>query len=367
VGDVKRPRALPREHASSRYGCVAEGLIDRLQQAFLQGRDLGPPLSSLDADTAAVIVAETLEADRIWNAGPEQILSREFVGGKMSDFKRAALAEILFGVADVAREMEDPDSQEQWWAAAMATLQEAAESPTASPMLWYEDLYVDLGDAMRNGGERAALDWYKRGLAHNLRYDEGSNAIALLLDLAETYMRVGEPDAGLRLFAGLLRHDPTEIWIYNTMAFSLLDAALTEVSVEAVQRGLQLLDQQGDPDDLRDQLTERLEELRTHKGQAHSAEVTPAALAELREALALDFDGGQPRPIETLCRTLVPDLAQVPVKRPLTADDIPLPDRAEYLRSLQPAAHKPGRNDPCWCVSGKKYKHCHLRSDRAAH
>jgi SEC-C motif len=25
--------------------------------------------------------------------------------------------------------------------------------------------------------------------------------------------------------------------------------------------------------------------------------------------------------------------------------------------------HKPGRNDPCWCGSGKKYKHCHLRED----
>ncbi len=25
----------------------------------------------------------------------------------------------------------------------------------------------------------------------------------------------------------------------------------------------------------------------------------------------------------------------------------------------------PGRNDPCWCGSGKKYKHCHMRSDLA--
>ncbi len=24
---------------------------------------------------------------------------------------------------------------------------------------------------------------------------------------------------------------------------------------------------------------------------------------------------------------------------------------------------KPGRNDPCWCGSGKKYKDCHLRQD----
>src|SRR5688572_24613704 len=25
--------------------------------------------------------------------------------------------------------------------------------------------------------------------------------------------------------------------------------------------------------------------------------------------------------------------------------------------------HQPGRNDPCWCGSGKKYKHCHRKSD----
>jgi preprotein translocase subunit SecA len=27
------------------------------------------------------------------------------------------------------------------------------------------------------------------------------------------------------------------------------------------------------------------------------------------------------------------------------------------------AIKRPGRNDPCWCGSGKKYKHCHMRSD----
>jgi hypothetical protein len=26
--------------------------------------------------------------------------------------------------------------------------------------------------------------------------------------------------------------------------------------------------------------------------------------------------------------------------------------------------HTPGRNDPCWCGSGKKYKKCHLDADR---
>jgi hypothetical protein len=34
---------------------------------------------------------------------------------------------------------------------------------------------------------------------------------------------------------------------------------------------------------------------------------------------------------------------------------------------LKPFVHaekKPGRNEPCWCGSGKKYKHCHMRADR---
>ncbi len=28
------------------------------------------------------------------------------------------------------------------------------------------------------------------------------------------------------------------------------------------------------------------------------------------------------------------------------------------------SAKTPGRNDPCWCGSGKKYKHCHMRADQ---
>jgi preprotein translocase subunit SecA len=36
------------------------------------------------------------------------------------------------------------------------------------------------------------------------------------------------------------------------------------------------------------------------------------------------------------------------------------PPLAQTVRRERP---KVGRNDPCWCGSGKKYKHCHLRSD----
>jgi uncharacterized protein YecA (UPF0149 family) len=32
---------------------------------------------------------------------------------------------------------------------------------------------------------------------------------------------------------------------------------------------------------------------------------------------------------------------------------------------LQPVpGSEPGRNEPCWCGSGQKYKRCHLDADR---
>jgi uncharacterized protein YecA (UPF0149 family) len=34
--------------------------------------------------------------------------------------------------------------------------------------------------------------------------------------------------------------------------------------------------------------------------------------------------------------------------------------------SKQASRHeRPGRNEPCWCGSGVKYKKCHAASDRA--
>lgn len=34
--------------------------------------------------------------------------------------------------------------------------------------------------------------------------------------------------------------------------------------------------------------------------------------------------------------------------------------------ALPPPRERPGRNEPCWCGSGRKYKHCHLSADSAA-
>ena len=50
----------------------------------------------------------------------------------------------------------------------------------------------------------------------------------------------------------------------------------------------------------------------------------------------------------------------------------PAPGRVEFNpSSLPPEKQQPARvepppkrNDPCWCGSGKKFKHCHMKADR---
>jgi uncharacterized protein YecA (UPF0149 family) len=55
--------------------------------------------------------------------------------------------------------------------------------------------------------------------------------------------------------------------------------------------------------------------------------------------------------------------------QPYLWDDLIPPDpprRAQAVGASSPPAQRPGRNDPCWCGSGRKYKHCHLQADATA-
>ena len=60
--------------------------------------------------------------------------------------------------------------------------------------------------------------------------------------------------------------------------------------------------------------------------------------------------------------------AQVNVRQPMPVRQRPLQmlhgGAAEKKPEPVRVQNKPGRNDPCWCGSGKKYKHCHLKQDK---
>jgi tetratricopeptide (TPR) repeat protein len=306
-----------------------------------------------------------LEADHLWDTLPEMLLGKSLPEpqGELSDFGRAALAELFFAAADQAREAGDEKRELVFRALASGALEELLDSPTASPMLWYDDIFHDVGQELRRLGQPRAVEFFKRALAHDLHHDEGRNAANGLRDVAETYLWLDELDEGLDILAAMLRNDPADIWTYNLMAILFDGFGLTEIGTQATRRALELIEATGDPEKLHDQLLDCLDDMERSERRGREAGVAPAVLADLRAALALDFDAGEGRPIADLCRELVPDLDQVPVKRRWEKPDLPPPDVVREQQKLPPR-RKPGRNDPCWCGSGKKYKHCHMQADR---
>ncbi len=375
-GNVKNHRPGGWEHAVSRYMSVTVELVDVLQRDFLDGRGLGESVAHIDASEASVIVAESLEADRLWN----RLAGRTFLSGPRafeekgdrpkSDFRIAAEFELMIRMAEVARRVKDRGAQQNWEELAMATLKEVLRSATASPMLWYGEIFLDVAEAAAAADDPAeAQMWVKRALAHELRFEGGRNAGLLLTDLARFSVSAGDVERGLQVMAGLLRHDPGNIWAYNATALLLDESGLPDISAEAARRGLALLEAEGDPEKLRGQMEMILESATASRAQGPRTTVASAVLDELRAALQTDFDAGKPPSVEGLCCEVVPDFDEIPVKRPLKPSDVPLPDREEILEELAGPSTKrpprlPGRNAPCWCGSGRKYKHCHLRQDQ---
>jgi len=70
--------------------------------------------------------------------------------------------------------------------------------------------------------------------------------------------------------------------------------------------------------------------------------------------------GAQPSPAQRAAAGAQPSPAQ---RAAAGAQPSLPPAKIETVRRERP---KVGRNDPCWCGSGKKYKQCHLREDQAA-
>jgi hypothetical protein len=81
--------------------------------------------------------------------------------------------------------------------------------------------------------------------------------------------------------------------------------------------------------------------------------------------LGLDIDGPD---IEGVClgRHFLSEEGEEEDEKEDFEDDEFDDDEFDDPVDLEPLPPKPGRNEPCWCGSGKKYKKCHLAADEEA-
>lgn len=316
-----------QQHATTRYLRISDAIIDEVQRTYREGGDLYKVAPWLAHDAKRTILAVTLDADRVAKLPLRLLLEDEAALGPMTDLKRAVVTERLANLPASARARVSDEVIE---ARAMTLMEDAARSPTACPTLTYEPLYRDLAEAAllaEDDDKRAeALDWLKRAIAHNLRFDKGDDVVNGLIDLASAYLQMGELDEGLTILTRLLERDPADIWVYRFMATGFGVVGLGELGLRAAARGIALVDDEAD-EELHDELLMAQFELQSAPRRGREGEVSPAVLDAFESALALAPDAGRGEAPEALCQALVPGWADVPVKTPLRFKDLPEPIR----------------------------------------
>ena len=205
-------------------------------------------------------------------------------------------------------------------------------------------------------------------------------------DIAECLLDAGRIEEAAALFATLRERDPEEVWLYNAAAYSY---AATDVatSLRWALEGIEVALATGDPDQVVVQLLELAEVARQELGEPvdpqlvdrverFCAELDARARrnrrhlleAEDPEALArLDALGG-PEPAAKLPGPVELAIAWFPADGLKAHAEESGHDpgsgeaRASYAATLHQAGGAttwpPGRNEPCWCASGRKYKKC---------
>jgi len=318
----------PVQHATTRYQQIVEAVVGELQRTVISGGDLYKVAPWISHENKRIIVAETLDADRVMALSVRTLLvGDDDEVGPLTDYKCAVMAERLM-------EASGGSSQAGRDARVNELLTLVGRSPTAGPLLAYESLYRDLAETALLDGDRSALDWLMRALAHNNRFHKSDDLAFQLIDIASAHLQLGDLDEGLSLLARLIQQDPANQWTYRFMATGFGVLGLADLGLKGTRRGLQLLDEYGDPEDLHDEFLMAEFDVRASVKRGREAEVSSDVMAEMEAALALDFSASERRPAGLPLDVPVPGLDEVPVKRPMRFTDVPevLRDRMERAR-----------------------------------
>jgi hypothetical protein len=375
----------PFEHALSRFANCSPAVVDRCVIAVAsEVTDLDDLIPGMSRRDVALIARGALEAIEMEDAVGSLLMEGEL---QASDWVLCLLAEGRFFLSQRLHQQGQSGRGRAMFDLANRVLEDVAASADRSPVLWYPEIFFEAAQALVRRGDREGIVRQIEQIAEELRAPSAGNLRGSLCFLAEFYVQLGEHRAGLSLFAAVARHRPRDPWLYNAAALGFNHLGLPSIARLSAERGLALVGRTGDPERLGAQLQEILDDL----GSAADRSDAPAdALADLRDALQTDFDAVPAEGADSaeaaadLARRLVPEVATARVKelppapgedalasiaarlrasmkKPAKARAIALPAAAPPQAAASSTTPRVGRNDPCPCGSGKKYKKCCLK------
>jgi tetratricopeptide (TPR) repeat protein len=207
---------------------------------------------------------------------------------------------------------------------------------------WCQDLEMELRNAGLDSDEYHGyrLD-YARDFLERFPDEDRLTVLNFRRAEGEALWDLGRRAESEASYAALVDEMPDDAWAYIGWAdhyWLLHDSPKEYARAEAIlERAL------ARPDlDNRLYVLERLAQLYDEWEKPEERDAVEAEMSTIREAEAQErhLQREEPRPSSSSPRT------------PISAGTV--------TRS----APKLGRNEPCWCGSGRKYKHCHLKQDR---
>jgi len=195
---------------------------------------------------------------------------------------------------------------------------------------WCSDLEMELGNAgFDNPIYHEHRIRYVREFLAQFPDEEANHYVNFRRAEGESLWTLDRRDEAEAVYAALIERLPDEGWAYIGWAdhYWLFDKSLTDYArAEAIMRRALARPKLQDRGDV----LERLADLYAEWGKPKEREAIAAQLKQTRSA-----------------------------RSPVLAPAAPVP-----ALKAAPNAQKLGRNAPCWCGSGRKYKNCHLEADR---
>jgi tetratricopeptide (TPR) repeat protein len=237
--------------------------------------------------------------------------------------------------------------------------------PCAPHELFVPELWEQLADAYRTQRRfDEAIEAWEQAIVAG--YRSVPHPRANVADILLAAGRRAEADA---LFEALRQECAGDIWLYNAAGWAYSDAGDDEEALRWLEAGIELALATGDTENLLGQLVELRERSLESLGRDVDDDLARRAGVHERQPgrhrpLTEDFGGVEPELGRCDHCGWDPDEERA-TRMPITEAEA----FAAALRSTGPRPSRPppaarekiGRNEPCPCGSGSKYKHCHGR------
>lgn len=236
--------------------------------------------------------------------------------------------------------------------------------PCAAHELQLTELWSELAGAYRSQGRSdEAIDAWEQAIAAGYRSVPHPRA-----DIAELLLDAGRRAEADALFEQLRIECADDVWLYNSAGFAYAHAGDDQEAVRWLDAGIDLALATRD----REALVGQLNDLRDRSLKALGREVN-GELAARVEAFeppgprpsAPEYFGGtepEPRPCDHCGWDPDEDPAvRMPVREVEALAKALRRSGTAQLQTQPVTREKVGRNQPCPCRSGRKYKHCHGR------